>query len=586
MALLLAAFASALSTASADESKSPNLNWDFQLGSLEVQDPEKLDVSGWMQLDAEIADYNANQILWLRTQLTLEKFSEYKVPAISLPPWGNAEAVFINDKKIGETGRFFRLAREFAGTSANLVPRIYLLTDIEEGDAHYLYVQRQILEGQAIADLNGTIIGEYNELLAQSHSGVLQIWLRDWSVLIILLVGTLFSLAIVRGSSKRDRNRWLPWFLASAIPITFFESLPAYQLGYATPEGFWISEFVPYIALGLIHVASVYAVRIDVWMKALLASYYSGLAGIFALNLPASQFITAYSLIILFVAAAAGLLIFRALRQPGRKVQASPWHVIALVCALIMIILYTVAGSVIPEPLNPLYIGSIFVVISLLLAMADDYRKDKQALAQATGQLLIAQDLERERLAKKLHDDLSHRIAAVRLRLETLFYGEKESHRDQLIDPIEDLVSIGMDVSGTVENLRPATLSPLTFTDMINHSVERWMPISDAQISVETGNDATLPETLQTEVFRIFQEALYNAVRHSNADAIQIKADVTGKNGYFEISDDGEGFDVLQSGTGLGLSTMHERAELVGAAMIIDSDIGKGTSVRLEFKLP
>lgn len=95
-----------------------------------------------------------------------------------------------------------------------------------------------------------------------------------------------------------------------------------------------------------------------------------------------------------------------------------------------------------------------------------------------------------------------------------------------------------------------------------------------------------LPTVLQLGIYRIAQEALNNVLKHASASDVSVHLSRDGKRVEMEIEDNGSGFDVHESSAGIGLQSMHERAEALGGVLRITSKTGAGTSVRLVIEEP
>lgn len=541
----------------------------------------------WRSLREEkIADGIA--IRWYRTQIEPSYLSGFEHPAVLVHPIGDAFAAYLNGQQVAQVGRFIESARQYDGSKASTLP---LLISFEKDDlngAEPLTLAFRLLT--YTSNPSGMppqiVFGELLDLNQSLNRYRFAIWLRDGALVLTVLVGALFSTLLLWERQKYDNNRWLPWFLWLGLPSSFFFSLPARDLGIVTPDLVWLSELLPYFFFGFLHVATAFGVRLGIWIIANLGGYYLTILMAWVLDLQLLSFVFATNLAYVFVLISVVALLLKLVPHLKNPSKVSIWNFIALALAGFSIFVYLAAGPHIPSAFDPLYLGPIGVILSFLLAMADDSRRTQRDLARMTGKILTVQDEERERLAKTLHDDLSHRVASVRLRLESLIYGNNHISKDDLSKSVDELVSVGMEISGTVENLRPATLSAITFIDMINHATDRWIGVSDAEILLDIDCDGDLNDQKKIQVLRIYQEALYNAIRHANAKTIKVVVRVGETDGWFNIRDDGQGFDIARTPSGVGLTSIKERAELIEAKLTVNSTPGDGTTVGLEFKIP
>jgi signal transduction histidine kinase len=201
--------------------------------------------------------------------------------------------------------------------------------------------------------------------------------------------------------------------------------------------------------------------------------------------------------------------------------------------------------------------------------------------------LLKAQEEERRRIARDLHDGIGQSLVALRLRLQML---ESRAGREPLPSApfgelAKDVLSILEDVRRTAMDLRPPYVESENLLDLV-----KWYASSFAEIlgiSVTVHEPEAPPGKLEPRVkenlYRIFQEALSNAARHSGASRIDVSLYRSDNRLHLSVSDDGRGFAPSQAeGKGLGLSTMRERAAILGGTMEIRGGEGKGTTVTVE----
>jgi len=230
-----------------------------------------------------------------------------------------------------------------------------------------------------------------------------------------------------------------------------------------------------------------------------------------------------------------------------------------------------------------LNIGILLAVGCFLLAMADHNRWDRKALKRLAADLLVAQENERERIARDLHDGVNQRLAVVRFRLERLARSAQALEPDALRTPIDELRDTARDVSGLVEGLRPPGLEEAGFAATVSQAVKRWNEIADVTIALDINGNGEPVGPAQPHLFRILQEAVHNAMRHGEATRIKIDIEQPGRNGVLRISDNGTGFDLRSTPRGVGLTTMRERAGLFGGRFEIISAPGKGATVAVTF---
>lgn len=226
------------------------------------------------------------------------------------------------------------------------------------------------------------------------------------------------------------------------------------------------------------------------------------------------------------------------------------------------------------------------------VAQVEERLRDQQnQLSQVYKRLLMAQEDERRRIARDVHDVLAQALAAARYRTETamrfLRAGDSEAAEGE-VQEVAQLIDYTLQhVRDIIFDLRPATLDRFGLRTALDDYAQRLQPDGKPTIAVRGSGDPTvLSEEQQLALFRIAQEALWNAIRHSGGDRVEVVLDVTRDNVRLVIRDDGKGFDVdaimaEQNPTHYGLLGMRERAELIGGKLSVQSAPDAGTSVEV-----
>ena len=205
--------------------------------------------------------------------------------------------------------------------------------------------------------------------------------------------------------------------------------------------------------------------------------------------------------------------------------------------------------------------------------------------AKLYTRLVLAQEEERRRIARELHDQLGQQLTALRLTLETVkgLAVEHSQLRDQ-VDALQNLArELDQEIAFRVWDLRPAPLDDLGLAAALTEYAGTWSKRFgiQAQLHVRRPPEERLPSELETTVYRVAQEALNNIVKHSRAGRVDIALDYTRDHLSLIVEDDGIGFDTGagQPPGGFGLIGMRERAALAGGECQIESTPGKGTTV-------
>jgi two-component system, NarL family, sensor histidine kinase UhpB len=208
-----------------------------------------------------------------------------------------------------------------------------------------------------------------------------------------------------------------------------------------------------------------------------------------------------------------------------------------------------------------------------------------------SGQLAMrAQEEERRRLARDLHDEVNQALTAILLRLEALAQ-ETPAEREPEVAELKRLVNQAMDgLLNLARQLRPSALDDHGLVPAVETQLKRFSSRTGIEVRLDTrGDPDTLPEVVQTAIYRVAQEALTNVTRHAGATVVELDLDEHEGTAELRVRDDGGGFDpsvVPQEdsggpGGGLGLVGMAERARLVGGELDVRSAPGGGTTITL-----
>ena len=220
-----------------------------------------------------------------------------------------------------------------------------------------------------------------------------------------------------------------------------------------------------------------------------------------------------------------------------------------------------------------------------LLERIEEERRRSGTLA------MRAQEEERRRLARDLHDEVNQALTAILLRLEALALDSPAINIAE-VNELKRLVNKAMEeLLNLARQLRPSALDDHGLMPAVETQLKRFSARTGVEVSLNTdGTPDDLPEDVQTAVYRILQEALANIGRHAGATSVSVDIGADDERLELHIRDDGAGFDpgalARRSngdgpGAGLGLSGMAERARLAGGELDVRSAPGGGTTVSL-----
>ncbi len=218
-------------------------------------------------------------------------------------------------------------------------------------------------------------------------------------------------------------------------------------------------------------------------------------------------------------------------------------------------------------------------------------RRAEEALRTLSRRVIEAQEEERRRISRELHDEIGQVLTAVKIGLQTL---ERRTGPGDTTERIRgNIASVDraiQDVRRLALDLRPSVLDDLGLAAALRWYVDRQARNAslEARIVVELGG--RLPPEVETACFRVVQEALTNILKHAQAGAVWLEARRVGPGVELSVRDDGAGFDPAALGTsegrrGLGISGMEERVALLDGSLEIRSAPGAGTELRVRIPL-
>jgi signal transduction histidine kinase len=216
-----------------------------------------------------------------------------------------------------------------------------------------------------------------------------------------------------------------------------------------------------------------------------------------------------------------------------------------------------------------------------------DRKRSEEALLAMSGRLITAQEEERTRIARELHDDLSQRMTLIQIGLEQFKQGVPvlSSQSQQQLENLAEMTSeLSSDLHGLSHQLHPAMLESVGLVTSLKGFCKEFATQHKLQVQfVHSDIPKKIPNDVTLCLFRIVQEALRNIAKHSGAAEAEIELSGHPDEIDLCISDSGQGFDVesAKGATGLGLVSMRERLRLVGGHLSIESEPSHGTRIRV-----
>jgi PAS domain S-box-containing protein len=218
-------------------------------------------------------------------------------------------------------------------------------------------------------------------------------------------------------------------------------------------------------------------------------------------------------------------------------------------------------------------------------------RKSERELRLLSARILEAQESERKRVARELHDSIGQALTGIKFALENGLRRLRETQAAPHFKALEDIIPL---IQATVEEtrriamgLRPSTLDDIGISETIYWFCQQFENIyKNIRIlqSIEVDEDQ-ISETLKTVIFRVMQESLNNVAKHSGADRVRVSLQQEGNTVKLLVEDNGRSFDPVNPLSpdstlrGFGLAGMRERTELSGGTFDIETALGQGTKI-------
>ncbi|TDI46444.1 MAG: sensor histidine kinase [Acidobacteria bacterium] len=211
----------------------------------------------------------------------------------------------------------------------------------------------------------------------------------------------------------------------------------------------------------------------------------------------------------------------------------------------------------------------------------------ERTLARTASKLIYAQEDERRRIARDLHDGVSQRIAAVAMGLQQVAKDLPEDKEKDIVAIENEVIDVSDEVRRISHDLHPSLLEHLGLVTALEKHCTNVAEHEDLRIDFHARD---IPESLhpvaEASLYRIAQECLQNVVKHARATRVEVTLEGVDSGILLRVEDDGAGFDSGQSpgSGGLGLVSMEERVRPLKGRFVLHSEPGKGT--RIEVWIP
>jgi PAS domain S-box-containing protein len=213
-------------------------------------------------------------------------------------------------------------------------------------------------------------------------------------------------------------------------------------------------------------------------------------------------------------------------------------------------------------------------------------KRAQEALSGIARKLVEAQEQERARIGRELHDDINQRLAMLAVELEQLQHNPSEVHT-RLQEVRQQATELSNDVQALSHDLHSSKLEYLGVVAGIKSWCKEFTERQKIEVEFTSDVSSTLPSDIGLCLFRVLQEAMHNAVKYSGVKRVQVQLREDSGEIHLIVSDSGCGFDVegALQGKGLGLTSMRERVRLVNGTISIESERMRGTTIHVRLPL-
>lgn len=535
-----------------------------------------LDDSNWYQLPG---DTPAGPVLFdiskgigcFRLYVFMDNSHPYKPMGVTVPPMGSAYEIFFNGHKIGARG-----VVKDCFVEAPVISALFRLPfELIKPRAMNLIALRVMETTSNQIQLNDTFqIGSHESLLIQVLKQNYRLGIIEWIFMTFLSIFLIASFFLSFGDRSNGEYIAFTCLVFIYLVIYVLESHVFYESGF---KNFFIQKIIFLFSIlmaitGLVFLLCAYNEPIRLWIKVLLI-FYGMYGAVLMIPLPFS--------------------VFRSLLMNGGSLMFGCTTLAGLYLAIKAVyqkrhesipVLVGIAGLGVGIGLNIanqgniyrisrfLYVdfGAIFFLLTVACAFMFRYNRILREVRLFSGKLLTAHEAERKRLSRDLHDGLGQTLLAFKLRLQimgTSLNFQSCEHADQFnlliseaSDAIKELRQISL-------NLRPAFIEDTPFVRLLEYHAMLFSKKTGIAVQV-TGDYALDPcVEIKDNLYRICQEALTNIKKHTRADLVCIDLQLVDKQMVMSVTDNGKNFSLnanLRKSTGVGISSMKERAHLLG----------------------
>ncbi len=533
-----------------------------------------------------------NQVLWQRITIPSDALPALNSPAIHIGVIAGAHAVYANGKLVGQMGLYQPAFAGLHSIGSKAMPRVYILPeDILDGSRDLVLA---IKFARYVSDDPGVValpfsMAEFGTALGEAEALTLRFLLFSAvGIFLTLLPASIVVFAYFFTRLSGDLG-WLSLTLVLASPQAVLSGnyflhvgrLPPPLLGLlavkcagAAVVAFSQAAFnlvgapVPRIARGL---------QILAIVALLLPNYGSDWLDQLFIVFAYLWFATTTVL-----CGATSLICVKAVIR-GELVAIPLSAALLTLWVAIILTLLTSENSVMAT-IGTSLIETFTFIFSLYLAAIPIVLllQVRRQLVLAQGEVLVAQENERRRVAYDIHDGVGQWLSTIKLNLQVLRHRHKDTEAElalsEVVGHVDEAIS---DTRRIAHDLSPAMIEKQGLAAAIRSHADVISRRSPVEVGVMIDSNIDLPATTQGHLYRIFQESLTNATRHGRATNISVELKRQQAGFEMEITDNGIGIGPEIEASGIGLRSMRQRALLFDAEIAIESVAPGGTKIRL-----
>lgn len=225
----------------------------------------------------------------------------------------------------------------------------------------------------------------------------------------------------------------------------------------------------------------------------------------------------------------------------------------------------------------------LMLAVSLILLTARNFKSRMKHQSELFRLVLEAQEKERHRISRDLHDGIGPDISSIKLIASSIKTTVKEENAliETLVNGVDNTLA---SIRNIIRNLRPHEFSKLGLTGALTNLKQNIENTSPINISFEfSGMDERLTDVVEVNIYRIIQELVNNSMKHSEAKNITLSMKMNDQQLSIDYNDNGKGFDAEKITPGMGLGNIKARVELFGGKMQMSSSPGKGIHYKINF---